>query len=402
MGLLDIAVRHATATAARSTASRPTSRSRAFQAKSFPGVFIRSPLVESTGDVEVIATHEGRAVAVRQGHIVARCAFPRLTKDLRLHHAEFVPYGRLAIVKIRSAGLLDLARIEEMHRASDTGLAEAAPPRGFRLWSVLSSTLSAFLLPLSQETLIYASPRKAARWWPLSRHPGQPLRPRPGARHLSPGASTCRSSTEPIRRGIAVCGAGSTTCARPGARTGRPQAVRAPSRRESLLPVFRLRGFRQYATEVVVYADKPLVRSDRFPEGARPIRRGDHRHLYQLYKKVTPQGVAARRRRPIAYGGRFTASGLETPRGARLREAGDRDRPGRAWSGGSRPTGARGPGPNTLSFMAQAESARWRASSRTSGISLLGASELPAWSSLRHYDSHTDRRPARAWSSACC
>src|SRR5207302_6423648 len=39
--------------------------------KSFPGVFIRSPLVESTGSAEVVATHEGRAVALRQGNILA-------------------------------------------------------------------------------------------------------------------------------------------------------------------------------------------------------------------------------------------------------------------------------------------------------------------------------------------
>ena len=58
-------------------------------AKTFPGVFIRSPLVESTGDVEVIATHEGRAVAVRQGRIVALCFHPELTSDRRLHR-EFV------------------------------------------------------------------------------------------------------------------------------------------------------------------------------------------------------------------------------------------------------------------------------------------------------------------------
>ena len=59
------------------------------EGKSFPGVFIRSPLVESTGAVEVIATHDGHAVAVRQGHIVALCFHPELTKDLRLHR-EFV------------------------------------------------------------------------------------------------------------------------------------------------------------------------------------------------------------------------------------------------------------------------------------------------------------------------
>jgi 5'-phosphate synthase pdxT subunit len=57
--------------------------------KGFSGVFIRSPLVESTGDVDVIATHEGHAVAVRQGNILALCFHPELTRDLRLHR-EFV------------------------------------------------------------------------------------------------------------------------------------------------------------------------------------------------------------------------------------------------------------------------------------------------------------------------
>jgi 5'-phosphate synthase pdxT subunit len=58
-------------------------------AKSFPAVFIRSPLVESVGAVDVIATHDGHAVAVRQGHILALCFHPELTKDLRVHR-EFV------------------------------------------------------------------------------------------------------------------------------------------------------------------------------------------------------------------------------------------------------------------------------------------------------------------------
>ena len=57
--------------------------------KPFPGVFIRAPLVESTGSVEVIARHDGHAVAVRQGRIVALCFHPELTGDLRLHR-EFV------------------------------------------------------------------------------------------------------------------------------------------------------------------------------------------------------------------------------------------------------------------------------------------------------------------------
>ena len=63
------------------------------EGKAFPAVFIRSPLVESTGAVEVIAMHEGHAVAVKQGHILALCFHPELTKDLRLHR-EFVRMAR--------------------------------------------------------------------------------------------------------------------------------------------------------------------------------------------------------------------------------------------------------------------------------------------------------------------
>lgn len=57
--------------------------------KTFPGVFIRAPLVERVGDVDVMATHDGHAVAVRQGRIVALAFHPELSGDLRLHR-EFV------------------------------------------------------------------------------------------------------------------------------------------------------------------------------------------------------------------------------------------------------------------------------------------------------------------------
>jgi 5'-phosphate synthase pdxT subunit len=57
--------------------------------KEFPGVFIRSPLVERTGDVKVMATYEGHAVAVKHDRILALCFHPELTSDLRLHR-EFV------------------------------------------------------------------------------------------------------------------------------------------------------------------------------------------------------------------------------------------------------------------------------------------------------------------------
>ena len=57
--------------------------------KAFPGVFIRAPLVESVGDVEVTARYDGHPVAVKQGHITALCFHPELSGDRRLHR-EFV------------------------------------------------------------------------------------------------------------------------------------------------------------------------------------------------------------------------------------------------------------------------------------------------------------------------
>ena len=63
--------------------------------KSFPGVFIRAPFVHSAGGTEVLATHEGVPVAVKQGNILALCFHPELSDDLRLHK-EFV---RMAVAR---------------------------------------------------------------------------------------------------------------------------------------------------------------------------------------------------------------------------------------------------------------------------------------------------------------
>jgi pyridoxal 5'-phosphate synthase pdxT subunit len=52
----------------------------------FHGVFIRAPRVEIAGDaVEVLATHDGDPVLVRQGRIMAAAFHPELTADTRLH-----------------------------------------------------------------------------------------------------------------------------------------------------------------------------------------------------------------------------------------------------------------------------------------------------------------------------
>jgi 5'-phosphate synthase pdxT subunit len=57
--------------------------------KTFPGVFIRAPLVERVGDVDVVAEHEGHPVAVRKDRILALGFHPELSGDIRLHR-EFV------------------------------------------------------------------------------------------------------------------------------------------------------------------------------------------------------------------------------------------------------------------------------------------------------------------------
>jgi 5'-phosphate synthase pdxT subunit len=52
----------------------------------FPGVFIRSPVVESVGaGVDVLATHDGHPVLVRSGPIWAAAFHPELSDDLRIH-----------------------------------------------------------------------------------------------------------------------------------------------------------------------------------------------------------------------------------------------------------------------------------------------------------------------------
>lgn len=51
-------------------------------------VFIRAPAIEDLGrDVEVLASHEGRPVAVRQGNAIGASFHPELTDDTRLYDA---------------------------------------------------------------------------------------------------------------------------------------------------------------------------------------------------------------------------------------------------------------------------------------------------------------------------
>lgn len=55
----------------------------------FPAVFIRAPVIDAVGAVEVLATWDGRAVAVRDGPVVATSFHPELTADDRIHRLAF-------------------------------------------------------------------------------------------------------------------------------------------------------------------------------------------------------------------------------------------------------------------------------------------------------------------------
>ena len=284
-------------------------------------------------------------------------------------------------MRLRTASLLDLARIEEMHRSEDIRLSEAGPPAA-RLWSLLSSTLSA-LLPLTQETLIYVA-EENGKIVGFIQASGEPL-----------GFDLRRARVLQVLNLQVVDGSDRDEvatalvehlCNQALERGALRLFVRLPDR-DPLLPAFRLRGFRQYATEVVVYAESPVVRSDQFPDGLRPARRGDNRMLYQLYRKVTPQGVSqleapTYREWRALHGGEWT--GRLAARGSEKQEHVVDRVELVGWVKAERSSGAR---PDTLNFLALPEGPL-PGELADFGLSLLRGSEAPAWSSLRHYDSH--------------
>ncbi len=284
-------------------------------------------------------------------------------------------------MKLRAAGLLDLARIEEMQRASEMRLSEAAPPAA-RLWSLLSSTLSAFL-PLTQETLLYVA-EENGKIGGFIQASGQPVSldlRRARVLQVLNLQVTDESDSQEVAAALVA-----HLCSQALERGALRLFVRVPDR-DPLLTAFRLQGFRQYATEVVVYADKPLKRDDQAPEGIRPVKRGDDRRLYQLYRRVTPQGVSqleapTYREWRALHGGEWTG-GLPGAGSDKQEHVVDRIELA-GWVKAVRSTGAR---PDWLQFMALPEQPL-SGELADFGLMMLGESESPAWSSLRHYDSH--------------
>lgn len=55
----------------------------------FHAVFIRAPVIDGVGDAEVLATWDGRPVAVRDGPVLGTSFHPELTGDSRIHDLTF-------------------------------------------------------------------------------------------------------------------------------------------------------------------------------------------------------------------------------------------------------------------------------------------------------------------------
>jgi 5'-phosphate synthase pdxT subunit len=83
LGLVDVEVdRNAYG---RQVASFEADLSLAGEASPLRGVFIRAPRVRATGDVEILAEHEGEPVLVRDGRVLVSSFHPELTEDTRVH-----------------------------------------------------------------------------------------------------------------------------------------------------------------------------------------------------------------------------------------------------------------------------------------------------------------------------
>ena len=271
-------------------------------------------------------------------------------------------------MKLRSANLLDLPRIEQLHREAVARFSAVPPPA--RLWGLVSQTLSA-LLPLSQETLIYVA-EEGGKVVGFVQASGQPLGISLPAKittlqvlNLCVGSGAAEHDVAP--------GLVQHLCEQAGHKGVHRIFVRIPLG-DPLMAIFRGEQFRQYATESVLYAEAPRALSEEPPAGLRAAGRKDDRRLYHLYRKVTPMGVAQ----------------LEAPTYKDWKAL--RAAPGQqevldrveivGWCRVQKSSAGR---PHTLSFMALPESGL---AEELADHAILVADAQPAWCSLRHYDAH--------------
>jgi hypothetical protein len=271
-------------------------------------------------------------------------------------------------LKLRSASLRDLVRVEQIYREAEAGFSAVPPPA--RLWGLVSHTFSS-LLPLYQETLIYVAEDdgRVVGFVQASGHPMTPSLPaKIASLHVlnlcvAGGADETEAAPALVEY----------LCEQAGQKGVSRLFVRIPLD-DPLIDVFRNQGFRQYATESVLYGESPVTRSVEPPAGLRPFKSRDDRVLYHLYRKVTPWGVAH----------------LEAPTYRDWKTL--RSAPGQqevidrveivGWCRVQKGSQAR---PHTLAFMALPERG---VADELADHAIVATDAQPAWCSLRHYDSH--------------
>src|SRR5262249_32466738 len=145
------------------------------------------------------------------------------------------------------------------------------------------------LLPLYQETLIYVA-EDDGRVIGFVQATGHPLTVSLPAKISSLQVLNLCVSTEAEEVDVAQPLV-EYLCEQAGQKGGSRLFVRIPLD-DPLSAVFGVQGFRQYATESVLYGESPVAYSTGPPAGLRPSRSRDDRLLYHLYRKVTPWGVA--------------------------------------------------------------------------------------------------------------
>ena len=271
-------------------------------------------------------------------------------------------------MKLRSASLRDLVRVEQIYREAEAGFSAVPPPA--RLWGLFSHTFAA-LLPLYQETLIYVA-EDEGRVIGFVQASGQPLT-------LSLPAKI--SSLQVLNLCVAH-GADEAEVAPPlvdylceqAAQKGVTRLfVRIPLD-DPLIDIFRVQGFRQYATESVLYGESPMPASSTPPAGVRPWRSRDDRALYHLYRKVTPWGVAHLEAPTYRDWKAFRGASGQQEVIDRVELVG--------WCRVEKGSQAR---PFTLSFMALPEPG---VADELADHAIVTSDAQPAWCSLRHYDAN--------------
>ena len=270
-------------------------------------------------------------------------------------------------MKIRSASLRDLVRVEQIYREAEAGFSAVPPPA--RLWGLVSHTFAA-LLPLHQETLIFVA-ESEGKVIGFVQASGQPLTVSLPAKIQSLQVLNLCVATG-VEEGMVAPPLIEYLCEQTGWKGVSRLFVRIPVD-DPLIDIFRRQGFRQYATESVLFGEAPKARSSDPPAGLRPCRGRDERLLYHLYRRVTPWGVAH----------------LEAPTYRSWRTL--RHEPGQqevidrveivGWCRVQKGSQAR---PCILAFMALPEKGL---ADELADHAIVAADAQPGWCSLRHYDS---------------